>query len=406
MNWTFRIITGLAGVALLGGVVAAMRPHPVDVDVARVVRAPLDQKVIDDGRARVRERYTVSAPVTGTLARIDLHEGDVIEPGAVLARLLPLPSPLLDPGSRRVAEQRLASSVDVRRQAEATVSRAETALEQARRDLAKVDALVREGSVAPAQLDQATTDARMREAELSSAHFAQKVADHEIEQARAALERFAPPSSGAAAPPAPGARPSEQFEVTSPVHGQVLHVLRKSEGVVEAGTALLELGDPAALEICVDVLSQDAVAVRPGMVARVVHWGSDQGLAAKVRRVEPAAFTHTSALGVDEQRVNVLLDPEGPPDLWRPLGDGFAAEIEITVWSKPDVVQVPTSALFRAGAGWAVFAVTDGKAALRPVEVGHRGALQTEVLGGVQPDEVVISHPGASVHQGARVAAR
>jgi HlyD family secretion protein len=395
MNWTFRIITGLAGIALLGGVVAVMRPHPVDVDVARVTRAPLDQKVIDDGKARVRERYTVSAPVAGTLARIDLHEGDVVEPGAVLARLLPVPSPLLDPGSQKVAEQRLGSAIDVKKQAEATVSRAATAWEQARRDLGKSEELVREGTVAPAQLDQATTDARMREAELSSARFAQKVADHDIEQARAALERFSP-----------GARPSEQFEVTSPVHGQVLHVLRKSEGVVQAGTALLELGDPQALELCVDVLSQDAVAVRPGMAARVVHWGSDQGLAAKVRRVEPAAFTHTSALGVDEQRVNVLLDPEGAPDLWRPLGDGFAAEIEITVWSKPDVVQVPTSSLFRAGDGWAVFTVTDGKAALRPVEVGHRGALTTEIVSGVQPDEIVISHPGASVHAGTRVSPR
>ena len=182
--------------------------------------------------------------------------------------------------------------------------------------------------------------------------------------------------------------------------------MRKSEGVVEAGTALLELGDPSALELCVDVLSQDAVAVRPGMVARVVHWGGDQPLTAKVRRVEPAAFTRTSALGVEEQRVNVLLDPEGPHDPWRALGDGFAAEIEITVWSRPDVVQVPTSALFRDGAAWAVFTVTGGKAATRPVEIGHRGALETEVVQGLQPDETVIVHPGASVHAGARVASR
>jgi HlyD family secretion protein len=395
MNWTFRVVTGLAALALVGGAAAAMRPRPIDVDVARVTRGPLDQKVIDDGRARVRERYTVSAPVAGTLGRIDLHEGDAVEPGTVLARLLPPPTPLLDPAARHVAEQRLASTLDVRRQAAATVSRAETAAEQARRDLAKVEALVKQGSVAPAQLDQATTDARMREAELASAHFAEKVADHDIEQAKAALDRFTP-----------GARPSEQFDVTSPVHGQVLHVLRKSEGVVEAGAALLEIGDPAALELCVDVLSQDAVAVRPGMPARVVHWGSDPTLTAKVRRVEPAAFTRTSALGVDEQRVNVLLDPEGPPDLWRPLGDGFAVEVEITVWSKPDALQVPTSALLRAGAGWAVFAVADGKAVLRPVEVGHRGVLQTEVVSGLQADDVVIIHPGASVHAGARVAAR
>jgi len=395
MRWPSRIVTLVLAAALLAGVIFVARPHPLDVDVARVFRGPLDQKVVDDGRARVRERYTVSAPVAGTLARIDLHEGDVVEPGMVLARLLPLPSPLLDPRSRQVAGERLASAIDAQRQAEATVTRAETADDQARRDLVRVDALSRQGALPPAQLEQAAADARMREAELASARFSQKVAVHDAEQARAALARFSP-----------GARSSEQFEVTSPVHGQVLHVLHKSEGVVEAGTALLEVGDPRALELVVDVLSQDAVAVRPGMPARLLHWGSDTPLAAKVRRVEPSAFTKTSALGVDEQRVNVLLDPEGPPDAWRPLGDGFAAEIEITVWSKPDVVQVPTSALFRQGAGWAVFTMNGGRAVSRRVEVGHRGAPQTEILRGLAPDDVVIIHPGASVHEGAEVASR
>jgi HlyD family secretion protein len=395
MKWTFRIVTGVLAAALVGGVVLVVRPHPVDVDVARVVRAPLDQKVVDDGRARVRERYTVSAPVAGTLARIDLHEGDAIEPGMVLARLLPLASPLLDPRSRQVAEQRLASAVDSQRQADATVTRAEAASEQSRRELSRTDALAKEGTLSPAQLEQASADTRMREAELSSARFAEKVAAHDIQQARAALERF-----GA------GSRPSEQFEVTSPVHGQVLHVLHKSEGVVEPGTALLEVGDPRALELVVDVLSQDAVGVRPGMPALLLHWGAEPPLVAKVRRVEPSAFTKVSALGVDEQRVNVVLDPQGSPDTWTALGDGFAAEVEITVWSKPDVVQVPTSALFRQGAGWAVFTVRDGRAVTRAVAVGHRGALETEILSGLEPDDIVVIHPGASVHEGAIVASR
>jgi HlyD family secretion protein len=395
MKWTFRIATALLAASLVGGIALVVRPHPVDVDVARVVRAPLDQKVVDDGRARVRERYTVSAPVAGTLARIDLHEGDVVEPGMVLARLLPLPSPLLDPRSRDVAVQRLASAVDSQRQADATVTRAATADEQARRELARTDTLTKDGTLPPAQLDQASADARMRAAELSSARFSEKVAAHDIEQARAALERFSP-----------GSRSSEQFEVTSPVHGQILHVLHKSEGVVEPGTALLEVGDPQALELVVDVLSQDAVTVHPGMPARLLHWGAEPPLTAKVRLVEPSAVTKTSALGVDEQRVNVVLDPEGPPEAWRPLGDGFAAEIEITVWTKPDVVQVPTSSLFRQGAGWAVFAVRDGRAMAHGVGVGHRGALQTEILDGLAPDDVVIMHPGASVHEGVKVASR
>jgi HlyD family secretion protein len=395
MKWPFRIVTALLAAALLAGVVFALRTQPIDVDVARVVRAPLDVKIVDDGRARVRERYTVSAPVTGTLARIDLNEGDAVEPGMVLARLLPLAAPLLDPRSRQVAEEHLAAAIDAQRQTEATVSRAEAAADQAQRDLARGDALAKQGSLPPAQLDQTEADARMRAAELASARFSQQVAAHDVEQARSALERFGP-----------GARPSEQFEVSSPVHGTVLHVVHKSEGVVAAGTPLIELGDPRALELVVDVLSQDAVPVRPGMPARVVHWGRDVPLTAKVRHVEPSAFTKTSALGVDEQRVNVVLDLDGPADAWAPLGDGFAAEIEITVWSKPDAVQVPESALFRHGVGWAVFVVHGGQAVARAVQVGHRGALEAEILGGLERDEVVIIHPGASVHEGAKVASR
>jgi HlyD family secretion protein len=395
MKWPFRIVSIIVVAALVGGIIVVMRPHPVDVDVARVVRGPLGQSVADDGRARVRERYTVSAPVAGTLARIDLHEGDVVEPGTVLARLLPLPSPLLDPRSRQVAEEHLASAIDSQRQAEATVMRNEAANEQAQRELARANGLAGRGALPQAELEQTGADARMRGAELASARFSESVAAHDAQQARAALERFSP-----------GAHSSEQFEVTSPVHGQVLHVLRKSEGVVEAGTSLIELGDPRALELVVDVLSQDAVAVRPGMPARLLHWGREPPLTARVRRVEPSAFTKTSALGVEEQRVNIVLDPDGPSESWQSLGDGFAAEIEITVWSKPDAVQVPTSALFRQGVGWALFAVNDGQAAARAVQVGHRGALQTEILGGVTPDEIVIIHPGASVHDGARVGSR
>jgi HlyD family secretion protein len=395
MNWTFRIVAVLVALGLVAGAVVALRPRPIDVEVASVVRAPLEHKVVDDGKARVRERYTVSVPVAGTLARIELHEGDVVEPGSVLARLLPLPSPLLDPRSRQVAEQRLASAFDMQRQSQATVARAEAADEEAHRDLQRIQQLVTQGALPGAQLDQAGADARMRQSELESAHFAERVASHEIEQARSALETFRP-----------GAHAADQLEVTSPVHGQVLHVLHQSEGVVEAGTALIEVGDPQALELVVDVLSQDAVGLRPGMVARVLHWGGDRPLDAKVRRVEPAAFTRTSALGVDEQRVNVVLDIVAPAEQWRSLGDGFAVEVEITTWSKPDVLQVPTSALFRDGDGWAVFTVENDRAASRRVEPGHQGALQTEINAGLQADEWVIVHPGASVRAGVRVAHR
>ncbi len=395
MSWKFRTATSIVGLALVAGAVMALRPQPLDVEVAKVVRAPLVQTVVDDGHARVRERYTVSAPVTGTLARIELHEGDPVEPGTVLARLLPLASPLRDPEARAAAEQRVATAVDGFEQAKATAARAQAMSEKATGDLAREEGLARQGAATPAQLEEARVEARARESDLSAARFAAKIAEHEIAQARAALARFTP-----------GAGQSEELQVTSPVQGRVLHVLRQSEGVVTAGTPLVEVGDPRALEIVADVLSQDAVGLEPGMAARIVHWGGAAPLGAKVRRVEPAAFTKTSALGVDEQRVNVVLDLDGPPDAWRALGDGFAVEVEITVWSRPDVVQVPASALYRDGPAWAVFAVEGGRAATRRVEPGHRGPLDVEIVGGLDPDDTVIVHPGAAVRDGTRVASR
>jgi HlyD family secretion protein len=395
MSWTFRITMLAIALALVAGAVVVLRPQPVDVEVAKVVLAPLEEKVAEDGRARVHERYTISAPVTGTLARIDLEEGDFVDPGEVLARLLPLASPLRDPESRNAAEQRVASTIDAFEQAKASVARAQALNEKAASDLARDETLAKQGALTVAQLEEARVERHAREAELAAAGFAAKVAEHEIAQARAALARFMP-----------GAARSEQFEITSPVHGQVLHILRQSEGVVTAGMPLLEVGDRQALELVADVLSQDAIEIRPGMLARIVHWGGGTPLGARVRRVEPAAFSKTSALGVDEQRVNVVLDLDGPPQAWEALGDGFAVEIEITVWSKPDAIQVPTSALFREGSAWALFVIEGGRARMRQVEPGHRGPLETEILKGLEPGETVVIHPGAAVRDGTRVALR
>lgn len=395
MKWLVRIVLAVVVVALLAGIVNVLRPRPFEVDAVEVKTAPFEQIVVNDGVARVRERYTVSAPVAGTLARIELHEGDAVAPGAVLARLLPLPSPLLDPRSRAVAERRLAAAVDGQRQSEATVERAAAAADQSRRELDRTKALAGQAAVTASELDRATAEARVRDAELASARFAGQVARHGIEQARAALATFSP-----------GASRAVPFEVTAPVHGVVLHVLHQSEGAVTPGEPLLELGDPAALELAVDVLSQDAVSIRPGMTARVPYWGGVRPLTAKVRRVEPSAFTKVSALGVQEHRVNVLLDLDDPPERWQGLGDGFAVEVEIVVWSQPAVLQAPTSALYRDGEGWAVFAVVDGHVRSRRVEVGHRGPLEAEIVRGLTAGELVVVHPGSGLHDGVAVTHR
>jgi HlyD family secretion protein len=381
--------------ALASVIVLAVRPQPVPVEAVPADVGLLEQKVVQDGHARIRERHTISAPVAGTLARIELHEGDPVEPATVLARLLPLQSPLLDPRAREVAGQRVASAGDAHRQALATLERARDAAEVSQQDLARTRELVAREAAPRTQLEAAQASERMRLSEVESAQFAERVAAHGVDEARAALETFSPHLHGA-----------EQLVITSPVHGTVLHVLQRSEGVVAAGTPLIEVGDPQALELVVDVLSQDAARIRPGMPARALHWGGDAPLLASVRRVEPAAFTRTSALGVDEQRVNVLLDLDSPPEQWRSLGDGFAVEVEITLWTRPDALQVPTSALFRSGEGWAVFAVENGSARPLALELGRRGPLQTEVLSGVRPGERVIVHPGASVRAGSAVVAR
>ncbi len=280
-----------------------------------MVRGPLRQVVEEDAKTRVRERYTVSAPMAGTLARIELHAGDAVEPGTVVARLLPLASPLLDPRAREIAAQHFASTKDAHNQAVAAAARGETAARLAEANLVRDRALVKQNAITTEQLEQAEAESRMQTSELASLQFAERVASHAVEEARLALESF---SARAGA--------SEQITLTSPVHGRVLHVLHEDAGVVTAGQALLEIANPESLEIVVQVLSQDAVSIRPGMSATLDHWGGDRVLGAHVRRVEPAGFTHLSALGVEEQRVNVLLDLDDPGADAKLLGDAFALE--------------------------------------------------------------------------------
>jgi HlyD family secretion protein len=234
----------------------------------------------------------------------------------------------------------------------------------------------------------------MKESELQSLRFAQQVAEHSIVQARAAVSRF---------DLKPG-RAVDSIDVTSPVHGRVLHVLHENAGPVMAGTAIVEVGDLDSMEIVVELLSQDAVSVRPGMSALLTHWdaATPRESKARVRRVEPAGFTKLSALGVEEQRVNVLLDLEDKAD-GSPLGDGFSVEVSILTWSADAVVQVPTSAIFRQNDGWAVFAVRDGRASIRSVHTGHRGTLGAEVTDGLSEGDVVVAHPGPSLVDGVRV---
>ena len=336
-----KIVSRVVGAAFLLGVIAlivvASLPKPVPVDAAEVERGVLEVTIDEAGRTRVKDRYTISAPLAGTLARIELRPGDTVEEGAVIGRVEPLAPQLLDDRSRAQAQARVAGALAAQRQARAAVSRAQAALELAEQNEARQSALAQRGGASAQSLDQARFETRARREELTSARFGVRVADYEVRMARAALGSV---ESGEA---------TESMEITSPVAGRVLRVVQESEGVVQPGTPLVEVGDPAALEVVVDVLTADAVKVEPGAPVSLERWGGEGALEGRVRRVEPSAFTKVSALGVEEQRVNVVIDIDSPRERWTQLGDGYRVEARMQIWREEDALKIPASALFRSG---------------------------------------------------------
>jgi HlyD family secretion protein len=307
---------------------------------------------------------------------------------------VPVASPLLDPRARAEAEGRLAAARAALRRAGTEVERARAASGFARKEADRQRTLLAAGATAAQLAEQAELAQRMRDEELASAEFARRIAAAEVEVARAALLRLGQPDS------------REGFEVRSPVAGQVLRVLQESEAVVQSGTPLVEVGDPASLEVVVDVLTADAVAIRPGAPVQIERWGGATALRGHVHRVEPSAFTRISALGVEEQRVNVLIDFDGDAAERAALGDGYRVEARITVWREDGVLQIPAGAVFRHDGGWAVYQVRDGRARLRPIELGRRNAAQAQVSGGLGEGDGVVVYPADNLTDGVAVEGR
>ena len=287
----------------------------------------------------------------------------------------------------------MASARAAQRQARASVSRAEAAAEQATRDRERQESLLARGGVSAQAAEQAIFESRARGEELTSARFGVRVADYEVRMAQAALGRY-------------DSTADDQMEVPAPIDGRVLRVLQESEGVVQPGAPLLEVGDPAALEIVVDVLTADAVSIRAGAPVHIERWGGDEALDGRVKRIEPSAFTKVSALGVEEQRVNVVIGIESPRETWEALGDGYRVETRIRIWRDEDVLRVPTSALFRTGEGWAVYVVRDHTAELRVVTIGRQTGLLASVEDGLDEGERVIVHPSDQIADGVKVELR
>jgi HlyD family secretion protein len=364
-----------------------LRPEPVAVDASAVTRGPLRVTVDEEGRTQVRERFVISAPVGGRVTRIDRREGDRVTRNDIVARIFPAP---LDPRERDAAMAQLSAAEDACSSATAAASRARAALDQARRDRERVEQLTRQAIGTPEQLELARLAETSREREFESADFAAQAARHQVEMARAALSGDGPDGA-------------QSFVVRAPVTGVVLRIPERSERVVAAGAPLLEVGDPGGVEVVTELLSADAVRIGVGAPAWIEGWGGDSALAARVRTIEPSGFTKVSALGVEEQRVRVILDPLTTP---ASLADGYRGQVRIVVWESGDVVKVPVSALFRQGASWAVFVVAKGRAAARRVEIGHRNPFDAEVAGGVAAGDLVILHPGDRLSDGAKVSVR
>lgn len=368
---------------VVGVLVWAFMPEPLPVEVASATRGPLRTTVDEEGKVRVHDSYVVAAPVGGRLMRISLREGDRVDVGQVVAQVAPVP---LSVREREEQSAHVSALDSLQREAQERVRRAQADAEQAGRDRERAERLVREKLVSPQSAEQTRLTEITRRNDLAAARFRAASAASDTDAARAMLRVSAD---------------SPLVDVHAPVAGPVLKVSEQSERVITSGTPLLTIGDPSRYEVVLEVLSSEAVKVRPGMDMLIENWGGANQLHARVRVVEPQAFTKVSALGVEEQRVNVVADlVDAPPE----LGDGYRVEGRIVVWQAEDVLRLPQSCLFRSGTQWSAFVVMDGRAHLRLIEVGHRSSEDVEVLSGIQPGETLIRHPSNIIQDGARVA--
>jgi HlyD family secretion protein len=395
------LLTGALAALLAAGLLAwAFAPRPVEVEVAAVTEGPFESALAEEGRTRLRDRYVVSAAVAGRLARVGLQPGDAVRAGDVIAWLQPAFAPMLDDRSRRELESRAFTAQERVKLAQARVDQAELGLQQAASELRRTEPLAAQGFVSPTRLEDSRRAAASAASELESARQERRVSDAGLTEARAALVAVRSAS-------VPGASPRD-FAVRAPVAGRVLRVLQPSETVVGLGTPLFELGDTSRLEVVVELLTTDAPSISPGTPVRIERWGGPAELEGEVRRVEPGAFTKVSALGVEEQRVNVVVDIRSPPGQWASLGDGYRVRARLLLVQREHVPRVPTGALFPLpqGAGQGVFVVEGGRARLRPVDVGARGDVEAWVRQGVAAGATVVVYPPPAVADGVRVRVR
>lgn len=396
-KWRRALASIIVGGLVAGGLAWSFWPRAVPVDIASVTRGPMNVQVSDEGRTRVREIYQISAPVLGRLLRVNVHAGDEVKGGvSKVAELLPISPSFNDVRTRTQIESAIKSAIAARSLAAAGVARAEAALAYSTSDLKRAQALVRTNVISRADFERTQLGHATAVAELDTAKANLQAKQSDLDAAQALLidptELSARPLRHAGIP------------IMSPVSGRVLRVLHENESVVAAGSPILEVGDPSDLEIVADFVSEDAVKIHAGDSAFITDWGGPRTLNAHVRQVEPSGFTKISALGVEEQRVNILLDFTERGSETSTIADGFRVIVHVVVWQQSNVLRIPITAMFRHGNSWAAFVVRNGRARLTPIDVGMANDDVAQVLQGLKPADLVILHPSDRVTDGTPVA--
>ncbi|WP_349238604.1 HlyD family efflux transporter periplasmic adaptor subunit [Bosea sp. F3-2] len=385
---------------VIGAAVWFAWPRPIGADLATATRGPVEVTVDDDAKTRVRHVYTVSAPITGRVLRISppRHVGDVVTADeTVVAVMQPTVPSFHDARTHQELEAALEAADAAVSLAEAEVRRVEAALTFSRTELQRATTLARTETISQRLLDKAKFEVETSEAALASAKAQLEVRRNERASVAARLSE--PTTLG------PRSDASCCVQLRAPVTGRILKIVQESEGVVPMGAPLIEIGDPLDLEIVADLLSTDAVKIRPGAAVRIDGWGGPP-VRGRVTRVDPAGFLKVSALGIEEQRVRTVIDFADPPEAWAPLGHDYRAVVHVTVWQADNVLTVPNAALFRKGDDWAVFAVKAGQAVTTIVKIGQRNSRIAEVQSGLSAGDPVVLHPSDRVSDGARIVER
>jgi HlyD family secretion protein len=392
-----RLITWTLGLGLLGLIAYGLKAKPIEVETVAIAEGPLTVHVVEEGRTRVKHRYIVSTPVAGQIQRITLRPGDEVKAGqTVITTISPSPSALLDPRSLAQAEARVATTTTALDQAKASIAKAQTVDRFAQSNWLRVQNINDRGSLSITDREEAERLASTSKQDVQAAEIALRIAEHELAQSKAALLQ----SGGSAS--------ESSVSVTSPIAGKVLRVIQEQSSTLAPGVPLIEIGDTKDLEVEVEILSRDVINIKPGADVQIEQWGGPSVLTGKVRLIEPSAFTKTSALGVEEQRVLVICDIDSPPEQRSALGDRYRVEVRIATWTTAKCRLIPTGALFREGNAWKTFVLEQGLATAKVIRLGHTDGSHSEVLEGPTPEGVarVLLHPPDTVKDGSQVVER